>query len=249
MEYVILFALVFLAGFVDSIGGGGGIISLPGYLFVGLPSHLALGTNKLSSTIGTIFSTLRYAKNKAIIFRIALISGLFSFIGSAIGAKLALLVPDKILKIVISVLIVIASLTVFLKKDLKEKDNFVEVEKKKEVLTSSFIGLVIGMYDGFFGPGTGTFLIILYVTILGMPMVTASGSAKVVNLASNIGALVMFLFNSSVIYKYGLPAAFFGILGNWIGSGVAIKNGSKVIKPIILSVLVLLFVKIIIDLL
>ncbi len=249
MDYVVLFVLVFLAGFVDSIGGGGGIISLPGYIFIGLPSHLALGTNKLSSTIGTIFSTLRYAKNRAIIFRIALISAIFSFIGSSIGAKLALLVPDKVLKIVISALIVVASLTVFLKKDLKEKDSFVEMKRKQEVLISAFIGFVIGMYDGFFGPGTGTFLIILYVTILGMPMVIASGSAKVVNLASNIGALVMFIVNGSVVYKYGLPAAFFGILGNWIGSGVAIRNGSKVIKPIILSVLALLFVKIIIDLL
>jgi len=107
--------------------------------------------------------------------------------------------------------------------------------------------VAIGAYDGFFGPGTGTFLIIFYVSILSLDHVSASGTAKIVNLASNIGALVTFIAGGKVFYSLGLPAALFGIAGNWLGSGVALKRGAKVIKPVMLVVLVLLFIKIITD--
>jgi len=249
VDELILFPLIFLAGFVDSIAGGGGLISLPAYLFIGVPSHYALGTNKLSSTIGTIFSTLRYAHGRTIVYSIGIPSVVGSLIGSYIGSKLALFLSDDVLKLVLTFLIPIAAVIVFISRPRGngEKKNEKVYGNAKTITISALIGLAIGAYDGFFGPGTGTFLIIFYVSILSLDHVSASGTAKIVNLASNIGALVTFIAGEKVFYSLGLPAALFGIAGNWLGSGVALKRGAKVIKPVMLVVLVLLFIKIITD--
>ncbi len=248
IDKFILFPLIFLAGFVDSIAGGGGLISLPAYLFIGVPSHYALGTNKLSSTIGTIFSTLRYAKGKAIIYSVGLPSVVGALIGSYIGAKLALFLSPERLKIILTVLIPLAAIVVFFgRKNDQSVQKQINFKSVRTYIISFMIGLSVGAYDGFFGPGTGTFLIILYVSVLSVDHVSASGTAKIVNLASNIGALVTFIFGGKVNYSLGLPAALFGIAGNWLGSGLALKKGSKVIKPIMLAVLVILFVRIIAD--
>lgn len=252
VNMIILYGLIFLAGFVDSIAGGGGLISLPAYLFIGLPSHNALATNKLSSTIGTVFSTLRYAKGRAIIYSVGIPSVVGSLIGAHLGARLALVLSDNILKVVLAVLIPVAAVIVLITNPRKNKENSIEETVSrygitKTILIAAAIGFAIGMYDGFFGPGTGTFLIILYVSLLNMNHVSASGTAKIVNLASNIGALVTFVFGNKVLYSIGLPAAVFGIAGNWIGSGLALKKGAKVIKPVMLGVLVLLFIKILSD--
>lgn len=253
LDQVILFPLIFLAGFVDSIAGGGGLISLPAYLFIGVPSHFALGTNKLSSTIGTIFSTLRYAKGRAIIYHVGIPSVIGALIGSHLGAKIALSLSTGTLKVVLTFLIPVAAIFVLLSRTNERKDSAQlftnKFGKTKTYMTSLIIGLIIGLYDGFFGPGTGTFLIILYVSILNIDHISASGTAKIVNLSSNIGALSTFIIGGKVLYTLGLPAALFGILGNWIGSGLALKKGAKIIKPIMLGVLVMLFVKILSDLL
>ncbi|ANQ54522.1 membrane protein [Thermosipho sp. 1063] len=248
-ELITLFSLIFLAGFVDSISGGGGLISLPAYLFLGLPSHNALATNKLSSSIGTTLSTLRYAKGKFIVFEVALFSVIFSFAGSFIGANLALLVSENKLKIVISVLVVMAAFLLLFRTNDKAKKlrQGVNLSRIKKILISSLIGFLVGMYDGFFGPGTGTFLVILYINFLFFEPVKASGTSKIVNLASNISALITFILEHKVVYSIGLPAAFFGILGNWLGSGLAIKKGERIIRPVIIIVLFLLFIKILKD--
>lgn len=246
LDMLILFPLIFLAGFVDSIAGGGGLVSLPAYLMIGLPSHNALATNKLSSSIGTVISTLRYGKGRYIVFEIATFSVIFSFLGSYVGASFALMISENKLKFIISILIVIAGLFLaFRSRKIKSRNEInLRVNRK---LTASLIGFFIGMYDGFLGPGTGTFLIILYVYFLSLDHVQASGTAKIVNLASNISALFTFLVNGKVVFYIGLPAAFFSILGNWIGSGLAIKNKEKLIKPVILGILILLAIKIIYD--
>ncbi|WP_129410061.1 TSUP family transporter [Marinitoga lauensis] len=247
MDKFILFPLIFFAGFVDSIAGGGGLISLPAYLFIGLPSHNALATNKLSSSIGTIISVTRYANNKAIIFEIGFFSVIFSFIGSFLGAKLAMFIPDNILKIILSILIPLAAILIFFRHNKDSSDKVIDYKAVKTIIISCLIGFFIGMYDGFFGPGTGTFLIITYVSFLSLDHVKASGTAKIVNLASNISALTAFILGGKVLFSIGLPAAIFGIAGHWVGSGLALKKGSKIIKPVILIVLILLFIKIISD--
>ncbi|ABR31561.1 membrane protein [Thermosipho melanesiensis] len=243
-DMFILFPLIFFAGFVDSIAGGGGLISLPAYLLIGLPSHNALATNKLSSSIGTMISTFKYGKRKYIVFEIAIFSIIFSFLGSYVGASIALMISENRLRLIISILIVIAGIFLTLKK-IKLHDGInLRISKK---IIASLIGFFIGMYDGFLGPGTGTFLIILYVNVLSLDYIKASGTTKIVNLASNTSALVTFLVNGKVLFYIGFPAALFSILGNWIGASLAIKNKEKLIKPVILGVLFLLATKVVHD--
>lgn len=246
---IIVCPLVFLAGFIDSIAGGGGIISLPTYMFVGLPVHFASGTNKFSSTCGTTFSVVRYVRNKKVSIKSALFSVVTALIGSFLGAKLALSLDAKYLKYCLMIILPLIAIFLIIRKDFGSKNTSVQLSSRMVILLSMLAGLIIGAYDGFAGPGTGTFLILIYTAVIGFDLTTASGNAKIVNLASNVAALATFLFNGKVLFWLAFPAALSGILGNWLGSGLAIKNGSKVIKPIFMVVVILLFVKISIDIL
>jgi uncharacterized membrane protein YfcA len=241
---IIICPLVFLAGFIDSIAGGGGIISLPAYVFAGVPPHMSLGTNKFASTFGTIFSAARFVKNKKVHLRSAIVSVAAALVGSPIGVNLALALDEKYLRYIMIGLLPAIAFFILTKRNFGEKDTAVELSNRKMIVLSALSGLVIGAYDGFFGPGTGTFLILVYTGIIGFDLTMASGNAKVVNLASNLSALITFMISSKVLFLVGIPAALFSILGHWIGSGLAIRNGSKVIKPVFVAVLVLLLVKI-----
>jgi Predicted permeases len=246
--FMILCPLIFLAGFVDSIAGGGGLISLPSYLFVGLPIHFAYGTNKFTSSLGTFFSAARFIRNRQINYKSTAASVCGALIGSFIGAKAALALSDKYLQYCLMVLLPVIAIFTLSRRGFGESNTVAEMSDKKMVVLSVISGLLIGAYDGFFGPGTGTFLILVYTTILGFNLTMASGNAKIVNLSSNLAALVTFIAGGKVMFLIGIPAAVFGILGNWIGSGLAVKSGAKVIKPVFISVIVLLFIKISLDL-
>lgn len=246
MEYLeqllIICPLIFISGFIDSIAGGGGLVSLPTYNIAGLSPHLALGTNKFSSCIGTFFSTMRFVKNKSYNLTSAIPSIIFAFIGSAIGSKIAVCLDAKVLQYILVAGIPIIAVLVFKKKNLShiKPRNY---SKTKVIILSSLIGFVIGGYDVFFGPGTGTFLILAYASVLGLDLLTSMGNAKLVNLTSNIASLIV--LNSLAI---GIPAAFCAIAGHYLGSGVAIKNGQKVIRPMLIMVLTLLLIKLTYDL-
>jgi uncharacterized protein len=243
----IICPLVFTAGLVDSIAGGGGLISIPAYIITGMPIHLVYGTNKFSAAFGTFFSVVRFIKGKRIHYYTALISALCALIGSYIGAKAALALDEKYLRYSLIIMLPVITIFIFTKKDFGERNIARKLSLKRMALLSIIIGVSIGFYDGFFGPGTGTFLILAYTGILGLNLTTASGNAKVVNLASNIAALIAFAYGNKVSYSIGIPAALFGILGNWIGSGLAVKNGQKVIRPVFIGAIILLFIKICYD--
>lgn len=245
---LIICPLIFLAGLIDSIAGGGGIISLPAYIFVGLPVHMASGTNKFSSTCGTVLSMARFVKSKKVHLKSACFSVITSLIGSFLGAKAALALDAKYLKYCIMIALPFIAIFLIFKKDFGGKDTSTVLSPKRVIYLSLITGFVMGVYDGFIGPGTGTFLILIYTAVIGFDFTTASGNAKIVNLASNISALVTFLFSGKVLFWLAIPAAISCILGHWIGSGLAIKNGSKIIKPIFMFVVMLLFVKLGIDL-
>ena len=132
-------------------------------------------------------------------------------------------------------------------KSIKTTDKTDSISKIKLIILSAVIGFTIGMYDGFFGPGTGTFLIFAYTTVIGFDLVTASGNAKIVNLSSNVAAFITYAIGGKILWSIGLPAAVFGIAGNWIGAGLALKNGKKIIKPMFFIALILLMIKIIYD--
>lgn len=236
--------MIFLAGVIDAVAGGGGLISLPAYLAVGLPPHLATATNKCSSTFGTLFSTIRFMKGKRICYLSAFVSAGVALIGSYFGAMLNMLLDEKYLRYLLLIVLPIIAVVILLKKDFGEKSSVEKLTKTKLLIDSLLIGFFVGMYDGFFGPGTGTFLILAYTVLMGFDLVTASGNAKVVNLASNLAAFFTFAIGGKIVWQIGIPAAVFGVLGNWVGSGLALKNGKKVIRPMFFLALGLLMTKI-----
>lgn len=238
--------LVFCAGFVDSIGGGGGIISLPAYIFAGLPAHYAIATNKLSSAMGTAVSTARYCKNGYCDYSLAIPGIIAALIGAQFGSKLALSVSDSVLKtVMIFILPVIA--VFILRKPKMETIKKKELSKTYQIVIISVSSLLIGLYDGFYGPGTGTFLILTFTALAGMSPLTAAGNTKLINLASNISALLVFLRSGYILIPLALATSVFSILGHYLGAGFAIKKGEKIIRPIIIGVIILLFFKVIFD--
>jgi len=243
--FLIVCPLVFLAGLMDAIAGGGGLISLPAYLIAGLPVHFAIGTNKLSSAVGTSVSTARYCKNKYIDWGVAVPTIILALIGSTIGANIALLIDESIMKYILIIILPLVAFYVLTRKPNKPEAIPATLPRNKVYLITSIASLIIGTYDGFYGPGTGSFLLLIFTGLAKMDIRTASGNTKVVNLASNIAALVTFIINGRIVFLLGLTAAIFSIAGHYIGAGLVIKSGIKVIKPIILIVLVLLFVKVI----
>ncbi|MBQ0072035.1 MAG: TSUP family transporter [Spirochaetales bacterium] len=253
-KILILMVLVFLAGFIDSIAGGGGLISLTSYYAVGLPPVYAIGNNKFSSTFGTIFATINYARNKKIVWRIALSSVLFCLVGSFLGAQIALRYADTLLRYVL--LVILPVLTVFtLKKKKNRSVNLIKVVGENpltlEVPASAYIliallAFLIGLYDGFFGPGAGTFYTLLF-SILGLPMIYAAGTTKVLNLTSNIAAFMTFILNGNILYSVGIPCVFASILGNIMGSNLAIKRDTGFIRKVLVLVIALLYIKIVME--
>ena len=239
--------LIFLAGFIDSVAGGGGTISVPAYLLTGMPAHYALGTNKLSASLGTVVAASRFIKNKAIDIRTSVTSGVLSLLGAALGSRLVLLLDDKTVRLMLIIALpCVAVFLIFRKgKTLESRRDGMSV--RKTIILASVIGFSIGMYDGIIGPGTGTFAIIAYNTFMRYDLKTSSGNAKILNLASNVSSLATFALAGNVIYVLGLPAAVFGIAGNYLGSGFAIKKGAKFIRPMLFIVLGILLAKVVYD--
>lgn len=242
----ILCPLILIAGMVDSIAGGGGLISLTAYYAVGLPPHLALGNNKFSSLWGTAVACWRYMRSGHINWSYALLSAAGALTGSALGARLSLLVDERYLQLLLVVVVPALAVFILWKPDFGRSEH--AVGSCMMVFLSIAAGFVTGCYDGFFGPGAGMFMTLAFSTVLGLDMVTASGNARLVNLSSNFAALITFVVNGNVNYAIGIPCALCGILGNYIGSGMAIKDGVKVIRPVMLVVLFLLLLKIVLDL-
>lgn len=236
--------LLFLAGLVDAIGGGGGLISLPAYLIAGLPMHQAVATNKLSSTCGTTLATLRFIKNKLVNFKLAIPSVISAIIGSSIGAKLSLMMDERIMEYILFVVLPLAAFIVLNKKLFKDNPDAKLTLNAKTYMTAVIAALIIGMYDGFYGPGTGTFLIIAFTTFAKISVGSANAQAKVINLTTNITSLIIFILNGQVLFSLGLAAAACNMLGGYIGAGLVINKGSRIVKPTILLVLLLLFLKI-----
>jgi uncharacterized membrane protein YfcA len=243
--FFIVCPLVFIAGFVDSIAGGGGLVSLPAYLIAGVPVHFAMGTNKCSSVVGAITASLRYYRNGYVDIILCLPSMAAALTGSALGTFLTLRTGEQYLQWLLIAVLPVTAFYVFKKK--KFETTGLSLSRRRKIVFSAIISFVIGGYDGFFGPGTGTFLILLYSGIAKIDPRTASGNAKLVNLASNLASVVLFFVHHRVILPLGLAAGAFSVAGSYLGSGLVIRRGAKVIRYFILGVLGLLFIKIVWD--
>ncbi len=234
---------IFLGSFMDAIAGGGGIITLPTYLLAGLPVHFALGTNKLSAGIGTFFSTGRYIKNGYVDWVLGIPSILLALAGSAFGTKLQLMLPERYLQFLLLLVLPVVAIVTLRQKSFPETDG--DIPRGKQIAIVCAASLVIGAYDGFYGPGTGTFLLLIFCNLAKMNVRTAGGNMKIVNLSSNIGALVTSVLSGKVFFALGFIGAVFSIAGHSLGSKLAIKNGSKIVKPAVVVALILLTVKVI----
>lgn len=242
---VCLIAASFFAGFIDSIAGGGGFVMVPALMLAGLSPTMAVATNKLPAVFGTATAAYNFIRSKTVIWPIALIGLVCAFLGGMVGSHINLGVSqDTLNKIVLVILPVAAIITFIPKKNLKQ--NTTDFSKKELYIAAPIITFILGIYDGFFGPGMGTFLIIAFYSILGMNMVNASAVAKIVNFASGAGALVMFLFAGQVIIKLGLALLVANVLGSYIGSKMAIKNGQAFVKKILIVVFIVMFISLII---
>lgn len=246
-QLLIICPLVFAASLLDAVAGGGGLVSLPAYLIAGLPPHNAIATNKLSSSIGTCASTARFIQNKCVDWPTAIPSALLAVLGSIAGAKLILLLDDNVIRYIMLVLVPILAFVVLKKRDLSAVE-LEPVSRMRQFVVVCFFALIVGMYDGFYGPGTGTFLLIAYTQLAKLPLRLAAGNVKIANLSSNIGSLAVFLSHGQAIIPLGLISAVFAISGHFIGAGLLLKNGARVVKPFVLVVLSLLFVRLIYDL-
>lgn len=240
---------VFLASFMDAIAGGGGIISVPTYLlaFNGLPTYFALGTNKLSAGVGTVFSAARFIKNKCVNWRLAVPSIALALAGASAGTWLQHHTPDTVLKYLL--LVVLPVVAVFTLRTRSWPDVPGQISFAKQAAIVWTASLIIGAYDGYYGPGTGTFLMLVFIRFGKLDTRTAAGNVKIVNLSSNIGSLFTAWTAGYVFWGVGLVAAVFSMAGHYIGAGLAIKNGSKVVRPTVVIVLILLTAKILSELL
>jgi len=240
-----LLAASFFAGFIDSIAGGGGLIQLPA-LLIGLPKSdtaEVLGTNKLSSIFGTSTAAALYRKQIKPDPKVLLAMGLPALLGSAGGATLASKIPTSSMRPMVLVLLIVVAVYTWFKPDLGKFENLRHLPKRR-IQIAALAGVIIGFYDGIFGPGTGSFLMLILVASLGYAFITASAIAKVVNVATNVGAIMVFGINGVVIWQIGIIMGVANISGAIIGARLAIKGGSTLVRKVFLLVTLALIVKV-----
>jgi uncharacterized membrane protein YfcA len=244
LDLLILFAFSFCAGMVDAVVGGGGLIQIPALIntFPGAPIATIFGTNKLASICGTFIAARTYIGRVQIPWRFVLPAAISAFAMSFLGAATVSFVPQNWLRPVVLVLIVIMAFYIFHKKDFGTLQRAMHFGTRERIV-SVLIGGGIGFYDGLFGPGTGSFLIFLFVRYFAFDFLQASASAKFVNIATNFAALLFFIPTGNVFYKIAIPAAIFNMLGAYTGTWVALKRGVGFVRMMFLGLLVVLILK------
>ena len=239
--YIILFCVALIASAIDAIAGGGGLLVVPTMLLLGMNPLVTLGTNKLQSCFGTATSSYNYYKNgllkeKNIYFLVSL-----SFVGSLIGTLLVSQLSNELLTNLIPVLLISAAIFLIL-----NRGNKLKISKSLMIAFTPLI-LLIGFYDGFFGPGTGTFFVLTFLIIKQRNLMEATAATKVLNFTSNFASYIVFQSKGFVIIELALIMAIAQILGANVGSKLAIKNGEKFVRPVIVLISIVLSIRILIS--
>ena len=237
MDFFFLFFFAFIAGFIDSIVGGGGLIQIPALLIFapGMPVATIMGTNKFAALSGTALSAIRYTKLTKIPWD-AIFPALFTaFSFSFLGAKAISYLDKEIVKPLILVLLLLVAIYTFIKKDFGIH-HLPRLTKNKTIIYSLLMGAVLGFYDGFFGPGTGSFLMVVFVSIFGFNFLMASASAKIINCVTNLSALIFFIYSGQILWELAIPLAIFNMAGSWLGARMAIEKGSPFVRVLFLTV-------------
>ncbi len=233
-----LCALAFFAGFVDSVIGGGGLIQVPALLVFlpGAPVATIFGTNKIISLAGTSVALARIAREVSVPWKSILPAAAFAAVFAFLGARAVSMIDPKLLKPVILLLLVVVAVYTFLKKDFGNLHQ-PKFAAHHERLVAVLIGSILGFYEGFFGPGTGSFLIFAFVGLMGFNFLTASAAAKVVNITTNIAAAAWFAWSGNILYKLAIPLALCNVAGAWFGAHMAIAKGSAFLRVFFLLVI------------
>jgi len=241
---IFLFFAAFVAGFIDSIAGGGGLITIPAMLIAGIPPLETLGTNKLQGMFGSASATIAYARNGHVNLRKQLPMALMALIGSMFGAVIATHVPGDVLKAAMPILLIAIAAYFALKPDMSDIDTH-------QRLTPFVFGLtfapLVGLYDGVFGPGAGSFYMLAFVSMAGFGLLKATAHTKLLNFGSNVGAFAVFLFNGVILWKLGIVMGIGQFLGAQTGSRVAMRIGARVIKPLLIVTCLSLAGKLLLD--
>ncbi|CAA7601067.1 Transmembrane protein TauE-like [Acididesulfobacillus acetoxydans] len=245
---ILTLATVCLAGFlaatVDAIAGGGGLISLPALLLAGIPPQLALGTNKFASTTASFNSSFTFARSGKVYFPLVKRQVLFTFLGACLGVWSVLHIGTDFLNKIVFFLILLVGIYTVVRKDLGMEDHFQGLKPSGTALGIVF-AFVLGFYDGFFGPGTGSFLIFAFIALYGFDFVSASANAKVLNFTSNLASLLLFAWMGKIVYLYALPMALAMITGSRLGTRLAVGRGVSLVKPVFLTMSLLVAVKLV----
>ena len=243
----VLGACVFLAGAVDALAGGGGLITLPAYLAAGLPPELALGTNKLSASIGTAAAIARYRRDVRFPLKEFLPVLAAAAAGAWLGARAAVLVDPSWLRPLLLAALPVVTWLVWSHRDFGHADSSGRLTQTQRRLRGMLTAGPIGLYDGFFGPGAGTFYALGFTRVCGYDLVGATTRAKTVNLLSSGAALFAFAAAGRVSWRVGLPMAVLSVAGNWVGAHLGARKGAAVIRPVVVFVCAGLFAKLLFD--
>ncbi len=230
--YAVLPAVAVLTGFIDAIAGGGGLIMMPTMLWAGLPPHLALGTNKVQSLAGTATATRNFLRGGQVDWRANLPTAIVVFLGAAAGSVVVQLIKPESLLLIVPILLLAASAYVIFSPRMTDED----AQQRLSQTGYAPIGGGIGFYDGFFGPGTGSFFVTSLVALRGLGLTRATGTTKLLNAASNLGSLLVFAAGGKVIWLLGLAMAVGAMLGGWLGSRFALKHGARLIRPLLIVI-------------
>ncbi len=233
----------FVAGLIDAVAGGGGLLTVPAILAAGLPPHLALGTNKGQSVFGSAAALITFARRGVVDFKLARLTFPLGLVGSVLGARLVLAMSPAALRPLVLILLPCAALTLLWPRRELKGDR-----SRHRKLIAASLALVVGAYDGFFGPGTGTFLVIGFATLLHSPLLRATADAKVINFASNLAAVAMFSAQGKIWWSVALPMALAQMAGGFLGAHIAVRKGERMIRVVVLGIVAALVTKLAFDL-
>lgn len=230
--FPLLAGVAVLTGFIDAIAGGGGLIMMPTMLWAGLPPHLALGTNKAQSLAGTSTACRNFLRGGQLDWRANLPTAIVAFLGGGVGAAVVQLIDPKSLQLIVPLLLLAAAAYIMFSPRMTDEDAHQRLTQRGFTPVAGGIGL----YDGFFGPGTGSFLVTSLVALRGLGLTRATGTTKLLNASSNLGSLIVFAAGGKVIWLLGLCMAAGAMLGGWLGSHYAMKHGARLIRPLLIVI-------------
>lgn len=235
----------FFAGIIDAVCGGGGLLTLPMFLAVGFPPHFVSGTNQCSIIFGNATALARFARSGKIHWPTALLAVPSTMVGAALGARLNLLLPEQVLEVIMTLLVPVIAAVLLLKRDFGRENHVDELSPARRIATAVSIGLAVGCYQGFYGAGSGTFFLLGFAVLMKLDLITASGNTKVVSFCSVATSAVTYALSGTVHWPAAIAATVFNVVGSYVGAELAMHKGARLIRPMFLLVLALLFARLI----